>query len=65
MLTTVKAVLSALGSFFRWLGDKQLMDAGVAKRDAKMGQEQLDRVRRANSVRIDGVRDPFDRAGRG
>ena len=61
MLTTLKSVFSALSALFRFLGDKQLMDAGAAKHDAKISQESLDRIRRANSARIDsrtvGVRD--------
>jgi|TARA_R110000823_G_scaffold275662_1_gene394364 hypothetical protein len=60
MLTAIKAGLSLLAGLMSWFNNKQLMDAGAAKQRAEIADDQIERLRRANSVRIDGVRDPFD-----
>lgn len=64
MLTLLKAGLAFLSGLMRYFGDKQLLDAGEARNAARASADQLERVRRANSVRIDGVPDPFDAANK-
>lgn len=55
-------LLNALAGIFR---DKQLMDAGEAKAEARMSADQAERVSRANSAalraRSDRVPDDFYR----
>jgi hypothetical protein len=52
----LKAFLSAVGSFFRFLGDRQLLDAGGAKQAQKELKEVEDRVEKAKTA--SSVSDP-------
>jgi hypothetical protein len=51
ILATIKAFFSGLGALFKWLGDKQLMDAGEAKGAAKRASENSKATERVNDAR--------------
>ena len=49
----IKAFFVGLGEFFGWLNNKQLMDAGEARGDAKRSKKALDNVAKANRAASD------------
>lgn len=53
----LKAILSVIGGVFRWLGDRQLMNAGEAKSDARHSNETLKAVADAHRPVSDDERD--------
>lgn len=65
----LQAIFSAIGQLFRYLGDKQLLDAGEAKAAVK-AQEQVDENEEiannaaADPAVIDFVQSRFDRSKR-
>lgn len=63
ILTGALKIFGALASYFQ---QKQLIDVGEAKGDAKRSRVERERIDRANRARIDAdrVRDPFDTDGR-
>lgn len=63
ILTGALKLFGALASYFQ---QKQLIDAGEAKGNAKRSSVERDRIDRANRARVDadGMRDTFDTDGR-
>jgi hypothetical protein len=52
-LGALKAILGAIGAFFGWKQQKDLLDAGEAKGVAKANKKALDNVAKANRAAND------------
>lgn len=59
-MSHIKAFFSAMGAFFGWLNNKQLMDAGEDRGNAKHNQKALEDVKKANDA-IASISNPIER----
>lgn len=49
----IKSIFSAFGRLFRWLGDKQLIEAGEANQELKQREKIDENVSKVNAARRD------------
>jgi len=55
----IKAFLAAIGNFFKWLGDKQLLDAGEAISENKQSEADNAATAKAKEIKkhVDSLSD--------